>query len=346
MTATSNLELPLIASNQAQKHITHNEALSFLDDVVQVVVKSVSLTNPPTTMLPGDRFGIPEGAQGDWEGLGGSIATWSSNQWSLLTAKQGWTIFDLETQSVMAWSGSEWRSTTASLPSSVDQLRINAEADLLNRLSVAGDASLFSHSGGGHQLKVNKSGASDTASVLFQNEFTGCAEVGVVGSNQFQIKTSNGGASWTTGLVVTEAGLVLQPQRPFFRVSPGQSGLSLSETAKISMDLVHDDHGGCFDPALGEFVAPVSGFFIFSASVRFDSMPNSGWMRLFFMRNGSAENYQLGHRIVGANHSTDWESLGISSVLHLNAGDKVSLHGGHRDGCTINPESAWMGAMM
>jgi hypothetical protein len=49
-------QLPLIASNQAQKHITHNEALVKVDALIQLAVISQTLTSPPGSPAEGDRY--------------------------------------------------------------------------------------------------------------------------------------------------------------------------------------------------------------------------------------------------------------------------------------------------
>ena len=46
-----NLSLPYLAPAQAQKHVTHNEALGLLDAVVQLAVQSRSQTEPPTDQV-------------------------------------------------------------------------------------------------------------------------------------------------------------------------------------------------------------------------------------------------------------------------------------------------------
>ena len=46
---TPNLALPLIAGNQAQKHVTVNEALRLLDGLVQLTVLDRHLTAPPAS---------------------------------------------------------------------------------------------------------------------------------------------------------------------------------------------------------------------------------------------------------------------------------------------------------
>ena len=44
MTDTANLGLPFIEGNQAQKHVTHNEALLILDAAIQIAVLDFSRT--------------------------------------------------------------------------------------------------------------------------------------------------------------------------------------------------------------------------------------------------------------------------------------------------------------
>jgi Protein of unknown function (DUF2793) len=71
-----------------------------------------------------------------------------------------------------------------------------ATADATNRLSINSPASLFNHTGAGHKVKVNKAAAIDTGSFLFQTGFSGRAEFGLTGSDDFQIKVSADGAAW------------------------------------------------------------------------------------------------------------------------------------------------------
>ena len=75
-----------------------------------------------------------------------------------------------------------------------------ATADATNRLSLNAPASLFNNAGAGHQIKVNKAAATDTGSFLFQTGFSGRAEFGLTGSDDFQIKVSGDGATWFNAL--------------------------------------------------------------------------------------------------------------------------------------------------
>ena len=56
MTDTANLGLPCIEAAQAQKHVTHNEALRMLDTLVQLAVLDRDLTAPPGSPSEGQRW--------------------------------------------------------------------------------------------------------------------------------------------------------------------------------------------------------------------------------------------------------------------------------------------------
>lgn len=75
-----------------------------------------------------------------------------------------------------------------------------ATADATNRFSINAPASLFNHAGAGHQVKLNKAAATDTGSFLFQTGFSGRAEFGLTGSDDFQVKVSADGATWFNAL--------------------------------------------------------------------------------------------------------------------------------------------------
>ena len=59
MDHTARLTLPFIMPSQAQKHITHNEAIQALDALVQPVVESRVVATPPATPLEGEAWIVP-----------------------------------------------------------------------------------------------------------------------------------------------------------------------------------------------------------------------------------------------------------------------------------------------
>ena len=65
---TSRLALPYIMAAQAQKHVTHNEALRLLDGLIQMSVINSTSTNPPSTPSEGDAYIVKAPATSEWTG--------------------------------------------------------------------------------------------------------------------------------------------------------------------------------------------------------------------------------------------------------------------------------------
>lgn len=201
---TPVLALPLIRPAQAQKHIPHNEALRLLEVLVQAGVAGRSLTTPPEDPPEGARWLVPAGATGDWAGRAGQIAVFQQGAWVFLSPAEGWQIWVSDEALALRFQGGGWLAPSDQ-PLQVARLGIATPAEGPNRLALAGEASLFTHQGAGHQIKINKAAASETASLLFQTAWGGRAEMGTSGTDDFAIKVSADGASWLTALSVARA---------------------------------------------------------------------------------------------------------------------------------------------
>lgn len=81
-------------------------------------------------------------------------------------------------------------------------LGINATADSDNKLSVKSDYVLFDKSTDNSRVKVNKATSTDTASHLFQTNYGGRAEFGLIGNDDFTLKVSSDGETWNNAFVV------------------------------------------------------------------------------------------------------------------------------------------------
>ncbi|MEP1766936.1 MAG: DUF2793 domain-containing protein [Sulfitobacter sp.] len=97
------LALPLIQSSQAQKHVTHNEALRVLDAVVQLVVVAADQTAPPVSVTAGDRYIVASPASGDWSGQAGNIALHADGAWSFIQPQAGWRAQVLSPKEVLVF---------------------------------------------------------------------------------------------------------------------------------------------------------------------------------------------------------------------------------------------------
>ena len=84
-------------------------------------------------------------------------------------------------------------------------LGINCEFDEDNKLMVKSDYVLFDNNGGDSKIKANKSTTTQTASHLFQNNYSGRAEFGLIGNDDFSLKVSSDGSEWKEAFVVDKA---------------------------------------------------------------------------------------------------------------------------------------------
>lgn len=201
---TARLGLPVIAPSQAQKHVTHNEALARLDAFTQLVIEARGAETPPAVPGEGQVFALGPAPQGVWAGQGGMLAQWVEPAWLFFAPAEGWRAWDRQAGAFCAFRDSAWQEVIPDLQD-LDGVGIGAGWDAVNRLSVAAEATLLSHDGAGHQLKINKAGPGDTASLLYQSGWTGHAEIGLSGDNDFHLKVSTDGSAWTEALVVAAA---------------------------------------------------------------------------------------------------------------------------------------------
>ncbi len=196
-----HLKLPYLAAAQAQKHVTHNEALRRLDSLVQLAVIDSSLSDPPVMPEEGDRYVVAAGGTGAWAGHDGELASYVDGTWDFDTPEDGWLAFDVAAGVLLAHQAAGWAAVSG-VPAMVDRFGINATADDTNRLAVKSGAVLFSGidaaDGGSGDIRflVNKESDGDTASLLFQSGWSGRAEVGLAGDTDFVFKVSPDGSTW------------------------------------------------------------------------------------------------------------------------------------------------------
>ena len=113
MTETLRLGLPLVAAGQSQKHVTVNEGLAILDDLVQLAVRDAGRTAPPVAPAEGDRHIVGAGGSGAWAGADGKVAVWQEGAWRFYAPAPGWVAYVQATNRFMAWDGAHWRETAA-----------------------------------------------------------------------------------------------------------------------------------------------------------------------------------------------------------------------------------------
>ena len=197
---SARLGLPFILPAQAQKHVTHNEALEQLDMLVQLSVEAFDAVSPPTLAEEGDVWALGADPVGEWAGQAGRLALWRAGGWEFTSPRRGWRA--AHGRDLRLWDGSVWGRPDPGALQDLDGVGINASHDTANRLAVASEATLLTHDGAGHQLKINKNASTDTASLLFQTGWSGRAEMGLSGADDFSVKVSPDGSAWHEAIVV------------------------------------------------------------------------------------------------------------------------------------------------
>ncbi len=202
MSSTARLDLPLIASEQAQKHVTHNEALLLLDALVQIRLAGLAVIEPPVEPEAGDTYGIGVAATGAWEGRDGQLAAWSEGGWRFAEPAEGWLAWDIGGGQPVMFRAGNW----APLFNGVAGLGVGTEPDATNRLAVRSEAALFTaipdaEGGNGNvRLTLNKEDAADSATLIFQSGWSGRAEIGLAGDDDFTFKVSDDGSDFKTAM--------------------------------------------------------------------------------------------------------------------------------------------------
>jgi hypothetical protein len=112
---TANLLLPFIQAAQAQKHITHNEALRLLDGLTQISVLNRNLAAPPGNPAEGARYIVASGATGLWAGWDGDVAFYAGGAWLRLPARTGWVVWVQDEARVVVRIGSVWTPLEAAM---------------------------------------------------------------------------------------------------------------------------------------------------------------------------------------------------------------------------------------
>jgi hypothetical protein len=212
MTETPRLRLPLLAPAQAQKHVTHNEALMEIDALTQISVLG-RLSAPPVDAQEGARVLVAGPATGAFVGREGALARLEDGRWRFSAPQPGWLAFDEQAGHVLAFSAGSWAPALAPVEvNPVAMVGINAAADASRRLTVRSDGALFTQdeSGSGDmRLALNKRAVAHVASVVMQTGYSGRVEIGAIGDDQFSVKTSSDGGAWTTAMTVSASAVTM-----------------------------------------------------------------------------------------------------------------------------------------
>lgn len=208
------LGLPFVRAGQLQKHVTVNESLIRLDSLVQTAVQSRGRNSPPQVVVEGEMFILGNAPSGDWANYqAGQMVVADFNGWRVLEPHDGQIAFILEEEAAVIWSLDQWQPLGECLGGvlSVQQLGIGATPDANNPFSARLNKALWTakpttdDGDGDLRFTFNKQADSNTASLLFQSNWQGRAEIGLTGDDDLRLKVSADGNVWREAFSVDRA---------------------------------------------------------------------------------------------------------------------------------------------
>ncbi len=108
MDQSTNLNMPYIMASQAQKHVTHNEAIRTLDALVQISIIDKDLSTPPASPNDGDRYIPATGATGEWAGKEDRIAAYQDGAWMFYIPSDGFLAFITDESLIYVYNSTNW----------------------------------------------------------------------------------------------------------------------------------------------------------------------------------------------------------------------------------------------
>ena len=210
--ASARLGLSYLAPGQLQKHVTLNETLTRLDALVQIRAVSRSTAAQPASPADGALYVLPASPTGAvWTSRSaGDLMRFEAGGWSVVAVPDGALVWIADEDVFVVRDGTSWVALGQRLGAvqGLTRLGLNTTADATNpfaaRINKALWTAITTGDGGDGDLRMtfNKEAATDVLSLLFQSNWGGRAELGLIGDDDVTLKVSADGSTWRTALTV------------------------------------------------------------------------------------------------------------------------------------------------
>lgn len=125
---TPRFKFPLLFVSQAQKEITHNEALSAIDHLLHPTIVA-QLSTPPSP-LPADAgkcWLVAATPTGAWSNSQGKLACWTGDGWRYHSPSEGMSVWDQQMSLRLLFRSGNWY-TSAIIADPAGGSTVDAEA--------------------------------------------------------------------------------------------------------------------------------------------------------------------------------------------------------------------------
>ncbi len=100
--------LPLLLAGQAQKEITHNEALLLVDMLLHAQAESAVIATPPSGAVVGQCWIVAASGTGAWAGHDGDLACLTSGGWRFVAPRKGLHVATTDDGLTRIYDGAAW----------------------------------------------------------------------------------------------------------------------------------------------------------------------------------------------------------------------------------------------
>lgn len=140
--STGRLGLPYILTSQAQKEVTHNEALNRLDVLVQSVAQDADLNTPPGSPTLGACYIIGASPTGAWSGKAKQIAQAIEGGW-FFVAPFKLLKFWVESKDLFyVYDGSAWMPEGLIMKDTGEYLRVEHKTEDISVTGASKDSTI------------------------------------------------------------------------------------------------------------------------------------------------------------------------------------------------------------
>jgi hypothetical protein len=112
---TPRFALPYLFTSQAQKELTHNEALVAIDTLLHPVIEGVMNTPIPSLNAAdaGKCWRVGSAPTGLWLNHSGQIASWTGDGWRYVIPSDGMQVFNQANGAFSIYRSSTWSEAIA-----------------------------------------------------------------------------------------------------------------------------------------------------------------------------------------------------------------------------------------
>lgn len=134
---TPRFALPQLVTAQAQKEVTHNEALALIDALLHPAIEAVT-TAPPAVSASdaGKCWLVAANATGAFSGKADCLAYWTGGSWRFANASDGMAVWHRADRCVLRFATGQWHlPATISPPSGGANIDAECRAVVANLIA-------------------------------------------------------------------------------------------------------------------------------------------------------------------------------------------------------------------